>query len=107
MSCNLIFVQGGNKLARPVTSREEYLALRGSSAQLANLRLARAGNDAAKRRLVQFNYSCDPTPSLPGEGDGKSPSTVGILKGCKTPSATVGMDVDLHRDDFADEEAYT
>ena len=77
MSCNLIFVQGGKKLARPVTSREEYLALRGSGAQQANLRLARAGNDAAKRRLVQFNYSCDPsdpsdrsdpTPALPREG---------------------------------------
>ena len=94
MSCNLIFVQGGKKLARPVTSREEYLALRGSGAQQANLRLARAGNDAAKRRLVQFNYSCVSDEN-------------GALKGCKTPSATVGMDLDLHRDDFSDEEAYT
>ena len=93
MSCNLIKVENGHKVARSINSREEYLALRGSSAQLANLRLAREGNDAAKRRLVQFNYSCVPDVS-------------GALKGCKTPSATVGMDVDLHRDDFADEEAY-
>lgn len=94
MSCYLIKVENGHKVARSINSREEYLALRGSGAQQANLRLARAGNDAAKRRLVQFNYSCVPDEN-------------GALKGCKTPSATVGMDVDLHRDDFADEEAYT
>lgn len=94
MSCYLIEVENGHKVARSINSREEYLAQRGSGAQQANLRLARAGNDAAKRRLVQFNYSCAPDEN-------------GALKGCKTPSATVGMDVDLHRDDFADEEAYT
>ena len=41
MSCNLIRMEKGHKVARPITSKEEYLQLRGSSAQLANLRLAR------------------------------------------------------------------
>ena len=93
MSCYLIKVENGHKVARSINSREEYLALRGSSSQLANLRLAREGNDAAKRRLVQFNYSC-----LPNEN--------GSLKGAKQMTTTVGMDVDLHREEFADEAAY-
>ena len=57
MSCYLIKVENGHKVARSITSEEEYKQLRGSNEQKANLRLARAGNDAAKRRLVQFNYS--------------------------------------------------
>ena len=80
MSCNLIQMEKGHKVARPITSKEEYLQLRGSSAQLANLRLARAGNAAAKRRLVQFNYS------------GHYPE--GVVKGCKLPSAAFGFDID-------------
>ena len=80
MSCNLIRMEKGHKVARPITSKEEYLQLRGSSAQLANLRLARAGNAAAKRRLVQFNYS------------GHYPE--GVVKGCKLPSAAFGFDID-------------
>ncbi len=54
MSCYLIKVENGHKVARSITSEEEYKQLRGSNEQKANLRLARAGNDAAKRRLVQF-----------------------------------------------------
>ncbi len=80
MSCYLIKVENGHKVARSINSREEYLALRGSSAQLANLRLARAGNDAAKRRLVQFNYS------------GHYPQ--GVVKGTKLPSKAFGFDLD-------------
>ena len=80
MSCNLIRMEKGHKVARPITSKEEYLQLRSSSAQLANLRLARAGNAAAKRRLVQFNYS------------GHYPE--GVVKGCKLPSAAFGFDID-------------
>ena len=90
MSCFLIKVENGHKVARSINSREEYLALRGSSAQLANLRLARAGNDAAKRRLVQFNYSC-----LPNED--------GSLKGATKMSTTVGMDIDhIERDQMGE-----
>ena len=112
MSCYLIKVENGHKVARSINSREEYLALRGSSSQLANLRLAREGNDAAKRRLVQFNYSClpnrpSPQPSpVKGEGVDTTAAEYGVLKGCKMPSNTVGMDVDLHREDYDDEAAY-
>ena len=49
MSCYLIKVENGHKVARSITSEEEYKQLRGSNEQKANLRLARAGNDAAKR----------------------------------------------------------
>lgn len=82
MSVFLITTEQGHKVARPVTSRDEYLRLRGSSAQLANLRLARQGSQAAKRRLVQMNYSC-------------LPAADGLLRGAHTPSTTVGMDVDF------------
>ena len=81
MSCYLIKVENGHKVARSINTKEEYLALRGSSVQQANLRLAREGNDAAKRRLVQFNYSC-----LPNDD--------GSLKGATKMSTTVGMDID-------------
>ena len=57
MSCYLIKVENGHKVARSITSEEEYKLIRGSYEQKANLRLAREGNDGAKRRLVQFNYS--------------------------------------------------
>ena len=80
MSCYLIKVENGHKVARSITSEEEYKQLRGSSEQKANLRLARAGNDAAKRRLVQFNYS------------GHYPQ--GVVKGMKLPSGAFGFDMD-------------
>lgn len=80
MSCYLIKVENGYKVARSITSEEEYKQLRGSNEQKANLRLARAGNDAAKRRLVQFNYS------------GHYPQ--GVVKGMKLPSGAFGFDMD-------------
>lgn len=80
MSCYLIKVEYGHKVARSITSEEEYKQLRGSNEQKANLRLARAGNDAAKRRLVQFNYS------------GHYPQ--GVVKGMKLPSGAFGFDMD-------------
>ena len=80
MSCYLIKVENGHKVARSITSEEEYKLLRGSNEQKANLRLARAGNDAAKRRLVQFNYS------------GHYPQ--GVVKGTKLPSGAFGFDMD-------------
>ena len=72
MSCNLIQVVRGRKVARAITSEQEYRQLRGTDTQQSNLRLARAGNESAKRRLVQFNYS------------GHYPD--GMVKGNKLPS---------------------
>ena len=80
MSCYLIKVENGHKVARSITSEEEYKQLRGSNEQKANLRLARTGNYAAKRRLVQFNYS------------GHYPQ--GVVKGMKLPSGAFGFDMD-------------
>ena len=80
MSCYLIKVENGHKVARPITSEEEYKQLRGSKEQKANLRQARAGSDAAKRRLIQFNYS------------GHYPN--GVVKGMKLPSQAFGFDMD-------------
>ena len=80
MSCYLIKVENGHKVARSITSEKEYKQLRGSNEQKAILRLARAGNDAAKRRLVQFNYS------------GHYPQ--GVVKGMKLPSGAFGFDMD-------------
>ena len=80
MSVYLIKVEKGHKVARSITSEEEYKRLRNSSYQLANLRLARSGNSEAKRRLIQFNYS------------GYYPN--GLVKGNKLPSQAFGFDVD-------------
>ena len=85
MSCYLISYEQGHKVARPVTSEAEYRQLRGSDQQRKNVYLARHGDEKAKRRLVQMNYSC-----LPADGR---------LKGCRTPSDTVGMDVDFDPSD--------
>lgn len=57
MSCNLITIVQGQKMARVVASREEYLKLRNHPAQLDWLRMARAGKKKAKLQLLQFNYS--------------------------------------------------
>ena len=80
MSCYLIKVENGHKVARPITSEEEYKMLRNSKEQKANLSQARAGSDAAKRRLIQFNYS------------GHYPN--GVVKGMKLPSQAFGFDMD-------------
>ena len=80
MSCYLIKVENGHKVARSITSEEEYKLIRGSYEQNANLRLAREGNDGAKRRLVQFNYS------------GHYPQ--GVVKGMKLPSGAFWFDMD-------------
>ena len=81
MSVYVITYEQGHKVARRVPSREEYLRLRGSAEQRKNVYLARQGDESAKRRLVQMNYSCRPAD--------------GVLRGCRTPSDTVGMDVDF------------
>ena len=66
---------------RPVHSREEYLALRNGGCQVEYMRRIRAGEEHLKSELVQMNYSCLPNPD-------------GTLKGSKTMSTTVGMDID-------------
>ena len=68
-------------MMRPVLTREEYLALRGSSKQQAILKAVREGEEKQKHRLIQMNYSC-----LPNED--------GTLKGATRMSTSVGMDID-------------
>ena len=84
MSVYLISVRGGRKVALPVLTEESYRRLRNTSSQQANLRQARMGNQAAKRRLIQFNYS------------GYYPD--GVVKGCRLPSQAFGFDVDDARE---------
>ena len=68
-------------MMRPVTTRAEYMALRGSSEQQQLMSAIRSGNEALKHRLVQMNYSC-------------LPNADGTLKGSTRMSNTVGMDID-------------
>ena len=80
MSCYSITYRDGHKVAVPVT-REEYIQIRNSSRNIANLNMARKGSQPAKRALAQFCYSC-------------YPNSDGTLKGATKPSATVAMDID-------------
>lgn len=81
MSCNLIQVVSGRKVARPIASEEEYRKLRDSAHQRAVLAAVREkGDKDAKMRLVQFNYS------------GHYPD--GRVKGNKLPSKAFGFDID-------------
>ena len=77
----MIYYKDGAKMMRPVLTREEYLALRGSEKQREVLKTVREKDERQKNRLVQMNYSC-----LPGED--------GALRGATRLSTTVGMDVD-------------
>ena len=72
----------GIKMMHLVKSREEYLRLRNSGNQIANVSEARNGNVEAKRHLVEMNYSC-----LPASG--------GLLRGATRQSNSVGMDLDF------------
>lgn len=81
MSCYMIFYENGAKKMRPVLTAAEYRNLRDSERQKMIVDSVRGGDDKMKHRLLQMNYSC-----LPGED--------GALKGCTTPSGTVGMDID-------------
>ena len=82
MSVHVIYFKDGAKMMRPVLSREEYLSLRGSEEQQATLKTVRERDASLKSRLIQMNYSC-----LPNED--------GSLKGSKTASMAVGMDIDF------------
>ena len=68
-------------MMRPVLTREEYLKLRNGGFQKDNVLRIRQGDESRKSSLVQMNYSC-----LPNDD--------GTLKGAKTMSTTVGMDID-------------
>ena len=82
MSVHYVYKRdGGAKMMRPVHTRDEYLALRNGGEQRQLVTAIRNGNEAQKHKLVQMNYSCLPNPD-------------GTLKGSKTMSTTVGMDID-------------
>ena len=86
MSCYVIFYENGAKMMRPVLTAAEYRNLRNSNYQKRLVAGIRKGDTKQKMRLLQMNYSCmATTPSLQ-----KAP-----LKGCKSPSMSVGMDVDF------------
>ena len=69
-------------MMRPVLSREEYVKLRNGGNQMAYLKRIRGGEVKLKGELAQMNYSC-------------LPNADGSLKGSKTASTSVGMDVDF------------
>ena len=86
MSVHVIFYQQGHKMIEAVETEEAYRRYRDSQAQLRwveTIRHPKPETDvsAAKRKLVQFNYSCLPTED-------------GCLKGAKRLSKSVGMDID-------------
>ncbi len=81
MSCYLIEYKNKSKVMIPITSREKYLELRGLAVHKDYVSRVRQGETDLKHRLLQFNYSCIPSDN-------------GRLKGCKTPSTSVGMDID-------------
>ena len=78
-------------MMRPVLNREEYLRLRDSGHQKPNLSRIRQGEVNLKSDLVQMNYSC-----LPNED--------GSLKGSKTASMSVCMDIDFKAPDGLSEQ---
>ncbi len=86
MSVHVIFYQQGHKMMEAVATEEAYRRYRDSQAQkrwVETIRHPKPETDvsAAKRKLVQFNYSCLPTED-------------GCLKGAKRLSKSVGMDID-------------
>ena len=82
MSVFEIYMQNGVKMMRPVLTREEYLSRRNTDWQRQTLKTAREQDATKKHLLVQMNYSCLPNPD-------------GTLKGSKTASKSVGMDIDF------------
>ena len=86
MSVHLIYYQQGHKMMEAVATEEAYRRYRDSQAQqrwVETIRHPKPETDvsAAKRKLVQFNYSCLPTED-------------GCLKGANRLSKSVGMDID-------------
>ena len=86
MSVHLIYYQQGHKMMEAVETEEAYRRYRDSQTQarlMEAIRHPKPETDvsAAKRKLVQFNYSCLPTED-------------GCLKGATRLSKSVGMDID-------------
>ena len=86
MSVHVIYYQQGHKMMKAVETEEAYRRYRDSQTQVRYLTLIRHPQEdtdvaAAKRKLVQFNYSCLPTED-------------GCLKGATRLSKSVGMDID-------------
>ena len=86
MSVHLSYYQQGHQMMEAVATEEAYRRYRDSQAQqrwVETIRHPQPETDvsAAKRKLVQFNYSCLPTED-------------GCLKGAKRLSKSVGMDID-------------
>ena len=86
MSVHLIYYQQGHKMMEAVATEKAYRRYRDSQTQarlMEAIRHPKPETDvsAAKRKLVQFNYSCLPTED-------------GCLKGAKRLSKSVGMDID-------------
>ena len=85
---NYIIIKNGSKMARAVTSKQEYFNLRNSAENRSNLNLVRMGNEDAKSRLVQFAYN-DLMPD-------------GVVKGCQHPSLMFAYDVDCQNREESD-----
>ncbi len=80
---NLITINAeGHKVGLRITTKEKYFEIRNKASNNENFIKARAGDDNAKRRLVQFNYN-DQLPD-------------GILAGCNTASSCFCQDIDCH-----------
>ena len=60
MSVHVIYYQDGAKHMRPVQNEEELRQLRSTERQQSLVAQARQGHTDAKRKLLQFNYSCLP-----------------------------------------------
>ena len=73
---------GGAKFMRPIRNREEYLSRRNTEKQFQTLKTVREQDATRKNQLVEMNYSC-------------LPNADGSLKGSKTASRSVGMDIDF------------
>ena len=90
MSCHVIYYAQGRKMMRPVSGAAELRALRDTDRQRRLTEALRADSprlekeeaDRLKRQLLQLNYSCLPTAD-------------GGLKGARTASGSVGMDIDF------------
>ena len=77
---------GGAKFMRPIHNREEYLRSRNTDRQRLTLKTVREKDATKKSLLTQMNYSC-------------LPKADGSLKGSKSVSRSVGMDIDFKAPD--------
>lgn len=71
----------GAKIMTPITCRKDYIGERSTPHQKKTVKVVRTEDESKKTTLLQMCYSC-----LPNED--------GTLKGSKTMSNSVGMDVD-------------